>query len=73
MEENKTLKSMLKDLMDFNDQQLNSNPKVRTNNEPWRFASVAEVQENNYEMLAEISDMLGMSDIYLNYPEGGQR
>jgi hypothetical protein len=71
MEENKTLKAMLKDLMDFNNQQLNPDPKVRTDNGPWRFASVADVQENNYEMLAEIADMLGVSDIYLDYPGGG--
>lgn len=73
MEENKTLKTMLKDLMDFNDQQLNTDPKVRTDNGPWRFASVADVQENNYEMLAEIADMLGVSDIYLDYPGGGDK
>jgi hypothetical protein len=73
MDESETVKSVLKDLLDFNDWQYNPVPKHRTDDGPWHESTVNDVQQFNYEMLAEIADMLGMSDIYLDYLGGGHR
>lgn len=58
----KTVKEALEVLMAYNNpKQL---PKVKSTDD-WKAADANDIQEFNYEALANVCDLLGMEDIYL--------
>lgn len=59
-------KEALKNLIEFNDKELNPAPTIVYPNGPQRPASVNDIQDFNEEVLINIADLLGMSDLYLD-------
>lgn len=65
MEEN-NVRDALKTLLEYNDKQLNPEPIVGKFDGLNRPAAVNDIQDFNEELLINIADLLGMSDLYLN-------
>jgi len=61
----KNVREALKFLLEYNDSKLNPNLKTRYSNGGWVASTSKDVQEVNYESLANMADLLGMSDLYL--------
>lgn len=66
MEEN-NVRDALKTLLEYNDKQLNPEPIVGEFDGLNRPATVNDIQDFNEELLINIADLLGMSDVYLDY------
>lgn len=63
--ETENVREALRILLDYNDSKLNPNLKIGEFGGPQREATVKDVQEFNSGLLANIADLLGMSDLYL--------
>ncbi|MCP0885887.1 hypothetical protein LB941_00880 [Ligilactobacillus sp. WILCCON 0076] len=59
------VREALKLLLEYNDKQLNPGLKIGSLGEPQKLATVNDVQDFNLELLMNITDLLGMSDLYL--------
>ncbi|AYC70871.1 hypothetical protein [Lactiplantibacillus plantarum] len=60
------VREALKFLLEYNDTTLNPDLKSRVHGGNWESCTVNEVQATNYGALAQVADMFGMSDLYLN-------
>lgn len=63
--EYENVRAALKLLLEYNDIQLNPDLKIGIPGGPQRKATANDVQEFNSELLANIADLLGMSELYL--------
>lgn len=63
--ETENVREALKILLEYNDSELNPNLKIGETGGSQREATVKDVQEFNSGLLANIADLLGMSDLYL--------
>lgn len=60
----KSVKESMKILLEFNDP-ATGDLKVKNQNGTYRVGSQKDLKELNYEQLANIADLLGMSELYL--------
>lgn len=65
MKEYENVREALSDLLELNDSQRNHDLKVRLGDGEWHKCTAHDIQEFNYEILASMADLLGMSDLYL--------
>lgn len=63
MEEHNNVKNLLEELIRLNEP--GSNLQVKNTNGGSINGTVSDLQELNYEKLASIADLLGMSELYL--------